>query len=53
MLAVGDPMMMHRFGYEVKFGPHTAQKVLDQALKVAGVQPEPQPVYPNENTMQR
>lgn len=40
-LAVGDPMLMHRYGYEVKFGPHTAQQVLDKALRLAGVQPQP------------
>jgi hypothetical protein len=39
-LAVGDPMLMHRFGYEVKFGPHTAQQVVDQAMRYAGVQPQ-------------
>jgi membrane-bound metal-dependent hydrolase YbcI (DUF457 family) len=38
LLAVGDPMLMNRFGYEVKFGPHTAQQVLDKALQLAGVQ---------------
>lgn len=40
-LAVGDPMLMHRFGYEVKFGPHTAGQVLDKALELAGVHKEP------------
>ena len=40
LLAVGDPMLMNRFGYEVKFGPHTAQQVFDKALQLAGVQPE-------------
>ena len=38
VLAVGDPMLMHRFGYEVKFGSQTAQQVVDQALRYAGVQ---------------
>jgi hypothetical protein len=38
-LAVGDPMMMNRFGYEVRFGPHTAQKVIDQAFQFAGIRP--------------
>jgi len=42
---------MHRFGYEVKFGPHTAQQVLDQALRYAGVQPETPPAV--EETLQR
>ncbi|HZN36177.1 MAG TPA: metal-dependent hydrolase [Pirellulaceae bacterium] len=41
LLAVGDPMLMNRFGYEVKFGPHTAQQVLDKALELAGVQKQP------------
>jgi len=36
-LAVGDPMLMNRFGYEVRFGTHTAQKMLDDALHFAGV----------------
>ncbi len=40
LLAVGDPMLMNRFGYEVKFGPHTAGQVLDKALELAGVRKE-------------
>jgi hypothetical protein len=36
-LAVGDPMLMNQFGYEVRFGPHTAQQVLDKAFSLAGV----------------
>lgn len=43
LLAVGDPMLMNRFGYQVHFGPHTAQQVIDQALKLAGVQPREVP----------
>ncbi|MEX2173524.1 MAG: metal-dependent hydrolase [Pirellulaceae bacterium] len=39
-LAVGDPMLMNHFGYEVRFGPHTAQQVVDEALRYAGVQVE-------------
>jgi LexA-binding, inner membrane-associated putative hydrolase len=50
-LAVGDPMLMHRFGYEVKFGPHTARQVLDQALRYAGVQPEA--AMSEDTTLQR
>ena len=50
-MSVGDPMLMHRFGYEVKFGPHTAQQVVDQAMRYAGVQAEP-PVE-GEATIQR
>jgi membrane-bound metal-dependent hydrolase YbcI (DUF457 family) len=43
LLAVGDPMLMQHLGYEVRFGSHTAQQVLDKALELAGVQPHPQP----------
>jgi hypothetical protein len=50
-LAVGDPMLMHRFGYEVKFGPHTAQQVVDQAMRYAGVQLESPGI--GEETIQR
>ncbi len=50
-LSVGDPMLMHHFGYEVKFGQHTAQQVVDQALRYAGVQAEP--VIAGEATIQR
>jgi hypothetical protein len=49
-LAVGDPMLMNHFGYQVHFGPHTAQQVLDKALEVAGVQPRQ---MPGETTLQR
>jgi hypothetical protein len=49
MMAVGDPMLMTRFGYEVRFGPHTAQTVLDKALNLAGVQPQPA----EDETLQR
>jgi hypothetical protein len=50
-MAVGDPMLMHRFGYEVKFGSQTAQQVVDQAMRYAGVQAET-PVE-GEATIQR
>jgi hypothetical protein len=50
-LAVGDPMLMHRFGYEAKFGSQTAQQMVDQALRYAGVQGE-QPLE-DEETIQR
>ena len=50
-LSVGDPMLMHRFGYKVQFGPHTAQEVLDKALELAGVQPPP--LLPDAGTVQR
>jgi hypothetical protein len=51
LMAVGDPMLMHRFGYKVKFGSHTAQQVVDQALRYAGVQPEE--AVAGEETIQR
>ena len=38
-LAVGDPMLMHHFGYQVKVGPQTAEQFFDSALQFAGVQP--------------
>jgi hypothetical protein len=50
LLAVGDPMLMNHFGYEVRFGPHTAQHVLDEALRLAGVHARP---TPDESTLQR
>jgi hypothetical protein len=50
-LAVGDPMLMHQFGYEVKFGTQTAQQVVDRALRLAGVQAEAVPE--GDATMQR
>jgi membrane-bound metal-dependent hydrolase YbcI (DUF457 family) len=52
LLAVGDPMLMNHFGYEVHFGPHTAQQVLDKALEVAGAPPQPEPL-PGDTTMHR
>jgi membrane-bound metal-dependent hydrolase YbcI (DUF457 family) len=50
LLAVGDPMLMNHFGYQVRFGPHTAKQVVDDALGMAGVQPR---VAPDEQTLQR
>jgi LexA-binding, inner membrane-associated putative hydrolase len=38
-LAVGDPMLMHHFGYQVKVGPQTAEQFFESALQFAGVQP--------------
>jgi hypothetical protein len=49
-LAVGDPMLMQHLGYEVKFGQHTAQQVVDQAMRYAGVEAEP---VVGEETIQR
>ena len=42
-LAVGDPMLMHHFGYQVKVGPQTAEQFFDSALQFAGVQPRATP----------
>lgn len=53
LLAVGDPMLMNRFGYEVTFGPHTAQQVLDKALELAGVQPRGVGPAAEQPTIQR
>jgi len=49
-LAVGDPMLMHRFGYQVKVGPQTAEQFLESALQFAGVQPK---AAPDAATLQR
>jgi hypothetical protein len=49
-LAVGDPMLMHRYGYELKVGPQTAEQFVESALQFAGVQPRPVPDAP---TVQR
>jgi hypothetical protein len=45
-MAVGDPMLMNRFGYQTHFGTESAQKVIEKALNVAGV-------HPPEETIQR
>jgi hypothetical protein len=49
-LAVGDPMLMHHYGYQVKVGPQTAEQFLESALQFAGVQPKP---ASDAETMQR
>jgi LexA-binding, inner membrane-associated putative hydrolase len=49
-LAVGDPMLMHRYGYEMKVGPQTAEQFIESALQFAGVQPKTAPESP---TVQR
>ena len=41
LLAVGDPMLMHRFGYQVNVGNQTAAQFFQNALRSAGVQPKP------------
>jgi hypothetical protein len=38
-LAVGDPMLMHHYGYQVKFGRQTAEQFFENALRFAGVDP--------------
>jgi hypothetical protein len=49
-VAVGDPMLMHRFGYQVKIGPQTAEQFFASALQFAGVQPR---AAPDTATLQR
>jgi hypothetical protein len=48
--AVGDPMLMHRYGYQVKVGPQTAEQFIESALQFAGVQPR---TVPDAPTVQR
>lgn len=50
LLAVGDPMLMQRFGYETRIGTQTAQQFLNRALELAGVQKQPEP---DAGTLQR
>ena|SRR5688572_4629346 len=50
-LAVGDPMLMQQFGYNVRFGPQEAKRAADQAveqtLESAGIRARPaQPAPP-------
>ena len=42
ILAIGDPMLMQRYGYETKIGTHTAKQVIDQALRYAGIEQSPE-----------
>jgi hypothetical protein len=49
-MAIGDPMLMHHFGYQVKVGPQTAEQFLESALQFAGAQPKP---APDAETLQR
>lgn len=44
LFAIGDPMLMERFGYETRFGQETAQHVLTRALEIAGIQSPEQPL---------
>jgi hypothetical protein len=41
LLAVGDPMLMHQLGYQVKVGPQTAEQFFESALQFAGAEPRP------------
>jgi hypothetical protein len=50
LAAVGDPMLMHRFGYQVNVGNQSAAQFFQNALQFAGVQPRPAPDTP---TIQR
>jgi len=50
VLAVGDPMLMQRYGYETKFGNYSAHHVIDQALRFAGIQ---SPDEHHEETLER
>lgn len=49
-LAVGDPMLMHRFGYQVTVGPQTAEQFFESALQFAGAPPR---ATPDAGTLQR
>jgi hypothetical protein len=49
-LAVGDPMLMHQFGYESHFGTQTAGEAIDKALEMAGIRRH---VAPEDATLQR
>ena len=40
-VAVGDPMLMHHYGYQVTVGPRTAEQFFHDALQFAGAQPKP------------
>jgi len=40
-IAVGDPMLMNHYGYQVKCGPQTAEQFFESALRLAGVQGPP------------
>lgn len=40
-LAIGDPMLMHHLGYQVRVGPQTAEQFFESALQLAGLQSPP------------
>jgi hypothetical protein len=54
-LAIGDPVLMSRLGFEMKVGDQTAHEWMEQTLQTAGVQrvngPQPEvatPLQPND-----
>ena len=49
-VAIGDPMLMHHYGYQVTVGHQTAEQFFHNALQFAGTQPKP---APDGETMQR
>jgi len=49
-IAVGDPMLMNHYGYQVTVGHQTAEQFFHNALQFAGTQPKPPP---EAETMQR
>jgi hypothetical protein len=40
-VAVGDPMLMHHYGYQVRVGPQTAEQFFHSTLQSAGLRPRP------------
>lgn len=42
-VAVGDPMLMHRYGFQVTVGPQTAGQFFNSTLQSAGLRPRPAP----------
>ncbi|HEY2411501.1 MAG TPA: metal-dependent hydrolase [Pirellulaceae bacterium] len=49
-IAVGDPMLMNHYGYQVTVGHQTAEQFFHNALQFAGTQPKP---APEAETLQR
>jgi len=49
-IAVGDPMLMNRYGYQLTVGHQTAEQFFHNALQFATTQPRP---APEGETMQR
>lgn len=59
-LAVGDPMLMQHYGYQVRFGPQTAQQAagqaverVEQTLESAGIRARPASQAAEQPTFQR